>query len=321
MTVREFKDRLTEELRTKYKKDSRPTPILDRLDLHLKDFEGYDSASIINEKNIQSDVYLSMLLQICYPSRIKMDIDENYQPITKKRIAIISCKSRKQDYVCSADEMYSPSPVYRAQREFCIKGYDDYYIISSKYGIIHHTQIIEPYDIRLGHITLEAEKEIHKWDKNMLDKIDSQIKYMKSKDWDIDYHTSNIYFSPLDEGTKKMINHIKQPRGIGASTPTYTQAINLLDSEPLSRCLEFISEKKKPKYNEQPKWFYHPSHPPFFGKSRQLKLKYPDTIQEGNLIRTSNGITPQHKGWVIDKTHLDNMYQTDSGQWRIKKQK
>jgi len=324
MTVREFKDRLTEELRTKYKKDSRPTPILDRLDLHLKDFEGYDSASIMNEKNIQSDVYLSMLLQICYPSRIKMDIDENYQPITKKRIAIVNCKSKKQDYACSADEMYSPSSVYRIQREFFLKGYDDWYIISSEYGIIHPNQIIEPYNRTLGlsSVNMDKNNQIQGWEESTLKQVDNQLTYMVNKGWVVDFHVSKKYFDPLSKNIKKQVNLIKQPPGINRIEPVYNEGVKKLDTESLEDVLEFLSKKQPPKFVETPKRFYHPVHGEYYGTSAKMRLKYSKfNLNNGTLWLLSTSQVIQHKGWVIDESLLPNLYQTDSGQWRIKKQK
>ena len=74
MTIQEFKDRITEELRTRVKKVGKPTPILDRLELHVKDFDGYVVEDILKPKNMDHDIYVSFLYQICYPSRIKMDM-------------------------------------------------------------------------------------------------------------------------------------------------------------------------------------------------------------------------------------------------------
>ena len=77
MTIKEFKDKLAEEIRNKLRKNNLSTPILDRLELHVKDFEGVSVQDIIGSKNMRHDVYVSFIYQICYPSRIKMDIDEN----------------------------------------------------------------------------------------------------------------------------------------------------------------------------------------------------------------------------------------------------
>ena len=97
MTIQEFKVHIEEELRHKLKCDNEPTPILDRLELHLKDFDDYDLTDLLNPKNMKHDLYASFLFQICFPFRIKMEIDAEYIPIKKKRIAIVSCKSTKQD--------------------------------------------------------------------------------------------------------------------------------------------------------------------------------------------------------------------------------
>ena len=269
---------------------------------------------------MKHDLYVSFLFQICFPSRIKMGIDAEYEPIKKKRIAIVSCKSRKQDYVCSANEMYSPSHLYKAQREFFIKGYDDYYIISSKYGIIHHSQIIEPYDITLGAHSnnMTKNQNIECWSVEKLEFINKQLEWMINKEWKIDFHVSKVYYSPLSNDIKTKVNYIKQPRGVNNVKPIYEAATTLLDNKSLDECLKFISEKKVAKYHESSKWFYHPNYEPFFGKSLELATIYSEYLNKGGIYRVSVGIFTHHRGWVIDESLLDKLYQTDSGQWRIK---
>ena len=56
-------------------------------------------------------------------------------------VAITNCRSMKQDYTCSAEEMYSKSYVFRAQKDFFNLAYDEYYILSSYYGVIPHDKI------------------------------------------------------------------------------------------------------------------------------------------------------------------------------------
>lgn len=323
MTIQEFKDRITEELRTRVKKVDKPTPILDRLELHVKDFDGYVVEDILKPKNMDHDIYVSFLYQICYPSRIKMDIDEDYKQIRKKRIAIISCKSKKQDYTCSADELYSPSPIYRAQKAYCIKGYDDYYIVSSEYGIIHPTQIVKPYNraIKVSWVNPSDHHFIGGYKEGMIDLIHNQIKWMKDQGWSIDFHTSKTYFDPLSKETQQMLNYIKQPVGPGAIQQKYEGAYTLLDEESLKKCNEFISLKSdKPK--EAKKWFYHPLHEPHYGTSGTMLTAYKEQeLNSGAMYKVSLGQSPQSRGWVIDESLLPLLYQTDSGQWRLKKNK
>jgi len=322
MTIQEFKTHIEGELRHKLKCDNEPTPILDRLELHLKDFDDYDLTDLLNPKNMKHDLYASFLFQICFPSRIKMDIDAEYTPIKKKRIAIVSCKSTKQDYTCSADEMYSVSPIYRIQREFFIKGYDDWYIMSSKYGIIHHTQIIEPYNNTVGVLSTyqKPENVIQGWDSSVINNIEKQLNWMvKHKSWEVDLHISMSYYKPLPKHIKEMCKHIRQPMGPGTPLKRYAEANNLLNTLPLDKILTHIP-KRPNKQPEQNQWWYHPNYKKFFGTSGNLAIQYKkDGIQAGNAYNVGLGKVSQHKGWVTDKSFLDKLYQTDSGQWRLKR--
>jgi hypothetical protein len=63
------------------------------------------------------------------------------------KIAILNCKGTKQNYKCSAEEMYSASIFFSRQLQIVKSNYDSYYILSSKYGLITPDTIIEPYDL------------------------------------------------------------------------------------------------------------------------------------------------------------------------------
>jgi cytoplasmic iron level regulating protein YaaA (DUF328/UPF0246 family) len=60
-------------------------------------------------------------------------------------IAIITCGSTKQDYSCSAVEMYSDGIFFKTMKTYVEHTYDKYYILSGKYGLLEPNQIIEPY--------------------------------------------------------------------------------------------------------------------------------------------------------------------------------
>ena len=323
MTIQEFKVHIEEELRHKLKCDNEPTPILDRLELHLKDFDDYDLTDLLNPKNMKHDLYASFLFQICFPFRIKMEIDAEYIPIKKKRIAIVSCKSTKQDYTCSADEMYSPSPLYRYQREFFIKGYDDYYIMSSNYGLTHHEQIIKTYNRIIGNSSLvtKNQNQIRGWDPEIISLVGEQINHLIKKGYKIDIHTSQAYYEPLSQEIKDKVNYIKQPQGPNTIKSRYKQVIDMLDTKSLKECLEFISHKsEKPK--EEQTWWYHPNYEPFYGTSGMLFIHYKKKgihISAGNFSFVLDGTREHHQGWTRDKSLLNKLYQTDSGQWRLKK--
>ena len=240
------------------------------------------------------------------------------------RIGIIGCKATKQNYACSVDEMYSKSPTYRAQSEFCKKAYDDYYVVSFITGVKHHTDIIEPYDApslgRFGPNMSSKHKIVDKPYPENVEMVNKQLAEMINKGWKIDYHTSQKPYSFIDKEIRDIINYIKQPMGAGASVPKYIEATKMLDTIPLKECLKFIP-KRNPQPAEEEQWFHHPNLPSFFGTSGKLARKYKRELplNTGGLFRVAIGQFEHHKGWVIDKSLLDKLHQTDSGQWQIKR--
>jgi len=240
------------------------------------------------------------------------------------RIGIIGCKATKQNYACSVDEMYSKSPAYRAQSEFCKKAYDDYYVVSFITGVKHHTDIIEPYDApSLGRFGLNMSlkhKIVDKPDPENVEMVNKQLAEMINKGWEIDYHTSQKPYSFIDKELKEEINYIKQPQGHNAVKSRYKQVIDMLDTKSLKECLKSIGRKsEKPK--ESKRWWYHPNYEPFYGTCTMLFGYYKKKglkFNNGNLSKIHLGEIKQASGWVIDKSLLDKLHQTDSGQWRIK---
>ena len=247
----------------------------------------------------------------------------NKNTITKdSNIAIVNCKAKKQDYICSADEMYSISFVYRAQREFFIEGYDDYYIISSKYGIIHNSQIIEPYNMTVfknpnikGSFSTTDK---HKDEQSFWQLVNKQLKWMISKDCKIHFHSSKDYFNPLDSDIKEYIKYVKQPVAFGSTKNIYNKATEMFkNGSSLDSCLEFITSKHPSKYNEVAKWFYHPIFGKYHGKATDLNRNYPDVTDLGCLYQLSTNRMKQHKGWVIDEKLLDRVIKQKNGRWKL----
>jgi hypothetical protein len=71
MDLIKFKNDINEELRLKKSKKDE-TPILDRLQIHLNNLtQDYNLATMLNPKNMNSELYLSMLYQIVYPAKSK----------------------------------------------------------------------------------------------------------------------------------------------------------------------------------------------------------------------------------------------------------
>lgn len=207
-------------------------------------------------------------------------------------IAVIGCKAKKQDYACSAEEMYMPSYVYRAQLAFVKQTYDYYYILSSQYGLLNPNTIIEPYNTTLySKMDIKTTPQLEEQNK-FWQYVNMQLRNLTGE---IHFHTSKKY----TEGITCNIRHIKQQVAFGQIKEAYTEALDMYTGNNLEECLTYLQEKKISKYNEQAKWFYHPTMGKFYGKATQLKKQFPDYIDEGNAYQLSTGRIKQHKGWTI----------------------
>lgn len=214
------------------------------------------------------------------------------------RIAILGCKASKQDYECPADEMYSKSWVYRAQRDFISRVYNAYFIFSSEYGVIEPTCVIKPYNTTLyGKMTI---KQAPQADSLIILQAAKTINEMEGE---IDLHMSNTYYSKLKPHLTREVNHIKQQVTFGSTKEVYTEALQMWNGGNLDQCSAHLQTKKPSKYNEQSKWFVHPELGEFYGKATQLKKAYPD-LDLGNTYQMSTGRTKSHKGWSIKRDYL-----------------
>ena len=238
----------------------------------------------------------------------------------KKRLAIINCKSKKQSYKCTAEEMYSISFQFRAQIEFIKLYYDDYAILSTKYGIIYPTSIIEPYEIslaqgaRLKNTNTLSEKELDEW----VNSVKSQLKLLSEIYNEIDLHISTQYLKPIEEVLNNpKIFYIKQPVNPGLVKNRYNEVFEILNNGDKVN-LNSIGELRKSTNPEISRKWYHNDFKTFTGFARHLSKEYPD-VDEGNASMVSKGKNLHTRGWVIDKSLLKKLYKTDSGQWRVKK--
>lgn len=238
------------------------------------------------------------------------------------RLAVISCKKQKQEYACEADEMYSKSFVYRAQRDFIKPAYDQYLILSSKYGLIKPNKMIEPYDKSIyKNPTINFDNtELVEDTTAFWNHVEAKLNKLINLGCEIDFHTSNDYYQPLSKEIKAKVNHIKQPKAFGLTQTVYNEAEQMFkDGDDLNTCLSHITKKRESKYNEQPKWFYHPEFGSYFGKTSDLHRKYPNDTDEGTLYMLSTFRTKQHKGWVLEVELLPLLEKKENGTWRLKK--
>lgn len=218
------------------------------------------------------------------------------------RIAIIGCKRQKQDYTCPADEMYEKAFTYRAQRDFIKQAYDDYYIFSSKYGIIHHTTTIEPYDITLQNrgTKYQVFRDSNPFNETFIyDNVAEFIK--KHADKTIHFHTTLAYMSYVKPFVKSLsIKHIKQMQNTGMIKERYNEALEKWDGN-LDNALQII-QKPIPRNPEVEKHWYHPELGEFYGKSYYLWKEFKDKqpkLDQAMLRKVGFGKLNHHKQWKV----------------------
>ena len=240
----------------------------------------------------------------------------------KKRLAIINCKSKKQKHKCTAEEMYSVSFQFRAQIGFIKEYYDDYVILSTKYGIIYPNSIIEPYEIslakgsRLRETSTLSDFEIEEW----ANSVNSQIQSLSNLYDVVDLHISNQYLKPIQKVLNNPnVKHIKQPVNPGLVKNRYNEVLEKYKTNDYSDIdLGIIGERRKSANPEVEKWWYHSEHKPILGFARHLTKSHP-YVDEGNASMVSHGKSNHTRGWVVDESLLSKLYKTEKGQWRIKK--
>jgi hypothetical protein len=85
------------------------------------------------------------------------------------KIALISCTKLKHDFECKAQDMYLPSNLFSKAREYVEnKGYDKWFILSAKYGLLDPNELIETYNVTLNNMKAN---EIKEWSVGVFDKL------------------------------------------------------------------------------------------------------------------------------------------------------
>jgi len=222
------------------------------------------------------------------------------------KIAILGCKSQKQDYECPADEMYNKAFTYQAQRNFVDIAYDDYYIFSSKYGIIHHTQVIKPYNITLQQVGTKYQvfKNSDPYDELFLK--DNVAKFVGNNvDNELHFHVTLAYMSYVKPFVKThKIQHIKQMQNTGMIKERYTEALNKWNGD-LDESLKII-QTPIPKNPESSHTWNHPDLGEFIGTSYQLWKVYKDKqpkLDQAMLRKVGFNRLNHHKKWVLKRAY------------------
>ena len=217
-----------------------------------------------------------------------------------KTLGIIGCKQSKQSYACSVREMYQPSTLFQEQIKFAEAYYDNWAVLSCKYGIIFPDTIIEPYDLCMV-------KGQHINPANIMDKsmVSDWIDLVKQTDLSqyskIDLHLSLPYYKPIAH--LKLGTHIKQPTTIAIGIIKYREALQNMD-------LSIITSKHISNSPEVKRTYVHPIHGSVYGYARDVVKAFPDLglnetnltkIEKYNLDGTKNRLyCKSSKGWKVE---------------------
>lgn len=97
-----------------------------------------------------------------------LKLNLTYGDDVMNKIALIACTKSKKGVPCKASDMYLPSLRFRLAYEYAQTFADDIYILSAKYGLIHHSEVIEPYDLTLN----DQNKEYKRiWTDNVVERL------------------------------------------------------------------------------------------------------------------------------------------------------
>ncbi|MEO2075901.1 MAG: DUF6884 domain-containing protein [Bacillus sp. (in: firmicutes)] len=85
------------------------------------------------------------------------------------KFALISCTKLKKDYPCPAKEMYLESQLFKKAVSYIEKqDYNDWFILSAKYGLVDQETVIGPYDLTLNNMKAVDRK---KWSNDVFKQI------------------------------------------------------------------------------------------------------------------------------------------------------
>lgn len=135
------------------------------------------------------------------------------------KVALISCTKLKQDYECSAYEMYQPSELFKKAFAYTdSKDYDEIFILSAKYGLLNLGKTIQPYEQTLNNMPAE---EVKNWSYDIAVQLFNWIKVEE-----VDFYAGSQYrkyLLPLLEKFGVKCNVPLQGKGIGQQLKFYKE--------------------------------------------------------------------------------------------------
>jgi len=98
----------------------------------------------------------------------KFSKKNNVEVKAMKKVVLISCVSKKENKVCSAEKMYI-SPLYKMNLKYAkLFNPDEIFILSAKYGLLELNIEIEPYNETLND---KGKREVEEWAEEVYKKL------------------------------------------------------------------------------------------------------------------------------------------------------
>jgi hypothetical protein len=135
-------------------------------------------------------------------------------------VALLGCSKNKRKDICKAQDMYLPSVLFRKASTYIKQqNYDDWFILSAKYGLLEKDMSIAPYEVCLTDMPKGTKTE---WSKIVFDQL---VKYnIKS----IDFYCGVLYrqyLIPMLTNHNIICNVPLRRMGIGKQLQFYTDNI------------------------------------------------------------------------------------------------
>lgn len=113
------------------------------------------------------------------------------------RVALVSCGKSKAAHPAPARDLYTGSLFRAARRYVEASGYDAWWILSARHGLVHPDEIIRPYEATLAGRSVE---DLQRW----ANKVDSRLRCANYGVWSqhggsvqLDIYAGRAYVDPL----------------------------------------------------------------------------------------------------------------------------
>jgi hypothetical protein len=132
------------------------------------------------------------------------------------KIGLVSCVKTKLDRPAKAKDLYV-SDLFKKARAYCEEAYDEWYILSAKYGLLHPDDRIKPYEKTLLKMTKLARQD---WGYRVFSQ-------MKDRQIHLDtfyIHAGKAYCDPITRFIKHRLP--LKGLGMGATLSWYKERLN-----------------------------------------------------------------------------------------------